>query len=507
MVDIYGYFIIFVLSLTTILFIRSFSSSSGIKSRLPPSPFALPIIGHLHLLAPIPHQALHKLSIKYGPIFRFFLGSVPCLAVSSPELAKEFLRTYEASYLDRPRNATTVYLTYGSKDFMFAPFGPYWKLMKKLVMSDLLNGKTLELLLPLRQDETNWFLHSLSQKAKLGKAVDVKGELMKLTNNVISRMLMSERCSEDENETDDMRKLVPEISEITGKFNLADYIWFCKNLDLQGYKKRVKEIHRRFDQLIERIISEHEDERMKKGKDEVRDLLDILLNISEDETMEMKLTKENIKAFILNLFVAGTDTSALTIEWALAELINHPRIMKKAIEEIDRVVGKNRLLEESDIPNLPYLQAIVKEALRLHPTAPMILRTSTEDCTVGGYLIPAQTLVFVNVWALGRDPQNWDDPLEFNPERFEGSQVDVRGQHFHMLPFGSGRRMCPGTSLAMQVAQVTLGVMIQCFEWKADKNGDMAQVDMEEGQGITLPRANPLICVPVARLDSVIPSM
>ncbi|PWA69170.1 hypothetical protein CTI12_AA300950 [Artemisia annua] len=280
MVDIYGYFIIFVLSLTTILLILSFSSSSGIKSRLPPSLFALPIIGHLHLLAPIPHQALQKLSIKYGPIFRFFLGSVPCLAVSSPELAKEFLRTYEASYLDRPRNSTTVYLTYGSKDFMFAPFGPYWKLMKKLVMSDLLNGKTLVLLLPLRQDETNWFLHSLSQKAKLEKAVDVKGELMKLTNNVISRMLMSERCSEDENETGDMRKLVPEI---TGKFNLADYTWFCKNLDLQGYKKRVKEIHRRFDQLIERIISAHKDERMKKGKDEVRDLLDILLTISEDE--------------------------------------------------------------------------------------------------------------------------------------------------------------------------------------------------------------------------------
>nr|GEW82188.1 cytochrome P450 93A3-like [Tanacetum cinerariifolium] len=507
MVDIYGYLIIFVISLTTIRFVQLFSSSSGIKSRLPPSPYALPIIGHLHLLAPIPHQALHKLSIKYGPIFRFFLGSVPCLAVSSPELAKEFLRTYEASYLDRPRNATTVYLTYGSKDFMFAPFGPYWKLMKKLVMSDLLNGKTLDLLLPLRQDETNWFLHSLSQKAKQGKAVDVKGELMKLTNNVISRMLMSERCSEDENEADDMRKLVPDISEITGKFNLADYIWFLKNLDLQGYGKRVKEIHRRFDQLIERIISEHEDERTKKGNNEVRDVLDILLNISEDETMEMKLTKENIKAFILNLFVAGTDTSALTIEWALAELINRPRIRKKAVEEIDQVVGKNRLLEESDIPNLPYLQAIVKEALRLHPTAPMILRTSTEDCTVGGYLIPAQTLVFVNVWALGRDPQNWDDPLEFSPERFEGSQVDVRGQHFHMLPFGSGRRMCPGTSLAMQVAQVTLGVMVQCFEWKAGEKGDMAQVDMEEGHGITLPRANPLICVPVARLDSIIPSM
>ncbi|KAI3742320.1 hypothetical protein L1987_60000 [Smallanthus sonchifolius] len=328
-------------------------------------------------------KRVRTLMMKMDGIVRFFLGSVPCLAVSSPELAKEFLRTYEASYLDRPKNSTTVYLTYGSKDFMFAPYGPYWKLMKKLVMSELLNDKTLDLLLPVRQDEVNRFINLLSHKAKGGKPVDVKDELLKLTNNVISRMLMSERCSEEENEASDMRKL-------------------------------------------------HEDERRKKGTDEAKDLLDILLKISEDDTMEMKLTKDNIKA--------------------------------------------------SDIPNLPYLQAVVKETLRLHPTAPIIPRTSTEDCIVGGYHVPAKTTVL----------------LTFGPS------VDVRGQHFHMLPFGSGRRMCPGTSLAMQMVQVTLGVMVQCFEWKAGEKGDVAQVDMDEGPGITLPRANPLVCVPVARLNSTL---
>lgn len=379
--------------------------------------------------------------------------------------------------------------------------------MKKLVMSELLNGRTLDLLLPVRQDEINRFMNLLSQNAKLGKPVHLKGELFKLTNNVISRMIMSERCLEDENEAGDMKKLVSEITEISGKFNLADYIWFCKNLDLQGYVRRLKEIHPRFDNLIERIISEHEEERrIRKEKDEVKDLLDILLKILDDDSMEMKLTRDNIKAFILNLFVAGSDSSALAIEWGLAELINHPRVMKKAIEEIDRVIGKTRILEESDIPQLPYLQAIVKETLRLHPAAPIIPRTSTEDCTVGGYHIPSKTTVFVNVWALGRDPEYWDDPLEFRPERFDGSQVDVRGQHFQLLPFGSGRRMCPGMSLGMQLAQVTLGSMIQCFEWKAGEDGNLGRVDMEEGPGITLPRANPLVCVPVARLHSVIPS-
>ncbi|KAL4571643.1 hypothetical protein LXL04_018406 [Taraxacum kok-saghyz] len=503
MVDIHGYFILLLISFISILLFRfrSYHTSSRCKSRLPPTPFSLPIIGHLHLLAPIPHQALHRLSTKYGPIFRFFLGSVPCVAVSSPEMAKEFLRTHETSFLDRPRNTTTVYLTYGSKDFMFAPYGSYWKLMKKLIMSELLNSRTLDLLLPVRKDEINRFMNMVSQKAKLGMPVDLKGELFKLTNNVISRMMVSGRYSEEENEDVDMKKLVTEISEISGRFNLADYVWFCKNLDLQGFGKRLKEIHPLYDKLIERIICEHEEERRKrKDKEEVKDLLDILLNVSEDNSMEMKVSRENIKAFILNLFVAGSDSSALTIEWGLAELINHPRVMKKAIEEIDRVIGKSRCLEESDISNLPYLQAIVKETLRLHPAAPIIPRTSTEDCIVGGYHIPSKTTVFVNVWALGRDPQYWDDPLEFCPERFEGGHVDVRGQHFQMLPFGSGRRMCPGMSLGMQLAQVALGVMVQCFEWKAGQEGELTRVDMEEGPGITLPRANPLVCVPVARL-------
>lgn len=208
-----------------------------------------------------------------------------------------------------------------------------------------------------------------------------------------------------------------------------------------------------------------------------------------------------------DIFAAGTDTSAITVEWALAELINHPEIMEKASQEIDFIIGGNRLVEESDISNLPYLQAIVKETLRLHPTGPMIVRESTEDCFIGGYNIPAKTRLFVNVWAINRDPRHWENPYEFQPERFlsgEGSeknQLDVRGQHYQFLPFGSGRRACPGTSLALQVVQTSLAAMIQCFKWKV--NG---AVDMEEGPGITLPRAHPLVCLPVARIDPV-PSM
>ena len=205
-----------------------------------------------------------------------------------------------------------------------------------------------------------------------------------------------------------------------------------------------------------------------------------------------------------DIFVAGTDTSAITIEWALAELINHPDMMKKAREEIDSVVGKNRLVEESDIINLPYLQALVKETLRFHPPSPISIRESTEDCSINGYEIPAKTRVFINVWAINRDPNHWENPLEFRPERFiveDGkSQLDVRGQHYHYFPFGSGRRACPGTTLALHMVHSTLADMVQCFDWKVI-GGNGTTVDMEEGTGFTLPRAHPLICVPITRIN------
>lgn len=200
---------------------------------------------------------------------------------------------------------------------------------------------------------------------------------------------------------------------------------------------------------------------------------------------------------------AGTDTTAVTLEWALAELINHPKLLKKAREEIDRVVGKNRLVQDTDIPNLPYLEAVVKETLRLHPASPLIPRKSTRDCTVAGYHIQANATVFINVWAINRDANYWENPGIFSPERFVDNNLDVRGQNFHMLTFGSGRRMCPGVSLALQMLHLTLGAMIQCFDWKAGEDGNLTCVDMEEGIGMSVPRLHPLVCVPVARLDPI----
>ncbi|KAI7751996.1 hypothetical protein M8C21_033170 [Ambrosia artemisiifolia] len=237
---------------------------------------------------------------------------------------------------------------------------------------------------------------------------------MKVTNNLIPRIVLGQRCSENAGQADNIRKLVKEITQLIGAFNPSDSIRLLKRLDVQGIMKRAKDVHIRYDALIEKIVKEHEEARKEGKQSEGKDLLNILLDIAEDESMEKKLTRENIKSFILNIFVAGTDNSAITTEWALSELINHPNVMEKARQEIDHVVGKNRLLQESDIPNLPYLQAIIKETLRLHPPVPMIPRKSIEHST--------------------------------------------------------------------------------CFEWKAaGKDGNVCSVDMDEGIGLSNPRANPLL--------------
>ncbi|KAK6941882.1 Cytochrome P450 [Dillenia turbinata] len=347
MADFQGYIVLFLIWLISIIVMRAIFARPKTNIRLPPSPIALPILGHLHLLAPIPHQALHKLSQRYGSLMYIFLGSVPCLVASSAEMAKELLKTHETSFSDRPQSVAVDYLTYGSQDFSFSPYGPYWKFMKKLCMTELLGGRTLDMLLPVRQDEIRRLLQFLAKKAKVGEAVDIGGELMSLTNNVISRMTMSQRCTESEG-AGDIKKLVQETAELTGKFNLSDYIGFCKNLDLQGFKKRLKEVRDRFDAMMERIIKEHEDARRKKkmgDQDEKsKDLLDILLDISEDKASEMRLTVENIKAFILNCSDASFVSSYKTASSKKSAVTRRP--LPKSLPFHNNPIAEQQLINQ-----------------------------------------------------------------------------------------------------------------------------------------------------------------
>lgn len=184
------------------------------------------------------------------------------------------------------------------------------------------------------------------------------------------------------------------------------------------------------------------------------------------------------------------------MEWALSLILNNPHVLKKAQIEIDAVVGHDRLLDEADVAELPYLRCIINETLRMYPAAPLLVpHESSEECDVGGYRVPAGTMLMVNAWAIQNDPRYWEDAAEFKPERFEGSDHGSRGG-CKMIPFGSGRRRCPGEGLAMRILGLGLGSIFQCFDWERDGAG---LVDMSEGAGVSLPRAAPLMAYCKAR--------
>ena len=193
----------------------------------------------------------------------------------------------------------------------------------------------------------------------------------------------------------------------------------------------------------------------------------------------------------------------MTVEWAISELLRKPEIFEEGTEELDRVIGKERWVTEKDIPNLPYIEAIVKETMQMHPVAPMLVpRFSREDINIAGYDIPKNTIVLVNVWTIGRDPVIWEQPLEFIPERFIGKNIDVKGHDFELLPFGSVRRMCPGYSLGLKVIQSSLANLLHGFRWKLPRGMKPEDLNMEEFFGLSTPKKFPLVMVTEPRLSA-----
>eukprot|EP01018_Ginkgo_biloba_P006296 Gb_11310 [translate_table: standard] len=480
------------------------SKTSNGTDNLPPGPTPLPIIGNLHILGKLPHRTLQNLAKKYGPIMYLRLGSVPTVVASSPEMAKEFLKTHDAIFASRPLTSAGKYTSYNYMDLGFAPYGPYWRHMRKVCVLELLTAKRIESFRSMREEEVGLMVDSIREESGHGaKPVNVSGRLSSLTRNIICRMIAGRKHSDEDITGKGFLEMVQEILSVNGAFIIGDFIPSLEWLDLQGIRGRMKNVHAIFDEFAEKVIDEHV-ERMKsnsrqKDQHSKLDFVDVLLEMSE--TPQMEIRRENIKAMIYDMLVAGMDTSATTLEWAMSELLRNPHVMKRVQEELDSVVGNHRRIKEADLSSLEYLQCVVKETLRLFPVAPlMVPHESMEGCTVGGYHIPAKTRLIVNVWAIGRDPDVWEDPLAFRPERFMERDIDaVRGQNFEMIPFGSGRRGCPGASLAIVLVGFVLAQLLQCFDWSVE--GDPAELNMSEVFGVTIPRQFHLFALPRPRLQ------
>ncbi|XP_040986237.1 cytochrome P450 CYP82D47-like isoform X1 [Juglans microcarpa x Juglans regia] len=478
---------------------------------------AWPIIGHMHLLGgrQLTHKTLGAMADKYGPVFTIRLGSHRVLVLNSWEMARECFTVHDKVFSTRPSIAASKLLGYDYAMFGFAPYGSYWREMRKIATVELLSNHRLDMLKHIRASEVGTAIKELYQfwvskgSAESGVLVDMKQWFGDLTQNLALRIVGGKRyfgtnADFDEDEARRFQKVMREFFHLFGVFVLSDAIPFLGWLDLNRYEKRMKRTAKQLDALVGGWLEDHKQKKLSDGKRiEEQDFMDVMLNTLEDAQISGFDADTINKATSLNLILAGSDTTMVTLTWALSLLLNNSDALKKACDELDINVGKDRHVEESDIKDLVYLQAIVKETLRLYPPSPIIgLRAAMEDCTLSaGYHIPADTRLMVNAWKIHRDENIWPNPHEFRPERFLTTHrdMDLRGQNFELIPFGSGRRACPGVSLALQVVHLTLASFLHSFNISKPFNED---VDMTESVGLTNLKATPLEVLLYPRLNS-----
>ncbi|KAJ8648112.1 hypothetical protein MRB53_001135 [Persea americana] len=476
------------------------------QPNLPPSPFKLPILGNLHQLGSSPHRSLHALSQKHGPLMFLHMGLSPTLIVSSRGAAEEIMKTHDLIFSSRPSSFMAQKLLYG-KDVAFAPYDEYWRQTRKICIVELLSSKRVEAYRTVREDEIMNMMKKISSPSSSSQLglVNLSELLGSLTNDIICRVALGKKYSQIEGEDGGsgngsrFKRLLEEFTELLGSFYVGDFIpslaWIGR---LCGLVERAEKNSREWDDLLEGIIKDHEDGKRETVDGNVKDFVDVLLRVQKDTSFGLPLTKDHIKALILDMFAAGTDTTYTAIEWMMAELLRNPKVMKKVQEELRGIAVGNSMFTEDMLHQMNYLKSVIKETMRLHPPIPLLVpRESTKSSKIYGYDIPAKTRVIVNAWATGRDPISWEDPDKFQPERFvdgaNKSHVDFRGHDFELIPFGAGRRICPGIHFAMSTVECTLANLLHRFDWKMP---DGVDIDMDEGHGLTIRKKTPLILVP-----------
>ncbi|KAL0642553.1 hypothetical protein Bca4012_040843 [Brassica carinata] len=446
------------------------------KQNLPPSPPKLPFIGNLHQLQGLLHRRLHDLSKKHGPVMLLHLGFVPILVVSSSEAAEEVLKTHDLECCTRPKALGMQTFSRNGKDIGFASYGEEWRELRKLAVLEFFNAKKVQSFRYIREEENDLTVKKLTESALKQSPVDLSKTLFSLTASIVFRSAFgqnyfeSKRICKEKIEELMFEALANMSFKFSDFFPVAGIGWFIDFV--LGEHKRLYNVFLEVDTFVRKVADDH-----KHG-----------------------VTTPDRPDIVDDLFLAGVDTSAIIMIWAMAELIRNPRVMKKAQDEIRtsiRIKPQERLAEE-DLDKAHYLKLVVKETLRLHPAAPLLLpRETMSPIKIQGYDIPPKTLLIVNAWAIGQDPKHWMNPEEFIPERFMDCPVDYKGHSFEMLPFGSGRRMCPG--MAFGIATVELGLLnlLYFFDWKLPE--ESKGMDMEESGDVTIVKKTPLELVPILR--------
>ncbi|RZC57766.1 hypothetical protein C5167_005066 [Papaver somniferum] len=495
------YFNLLLLTLLPLTLLKVFSwITKSSPTNLPPGPFPLPIFGNLFKLGKRPHESLSQLAQIYGPLMTLKLGSLTTMVVSSSSMAKEVLQKHDQLLSSRIVVDAVKISGHHESSMIWLPPTHQWRALRKLTNTHVFTTQKLDLNQGLRHQKLEELVSYMRQNANAGSAIDIGQAVFTTVLNLISNSFFSIDLADDfgSDSICAFKDAVRGIMWEAGKPNLSVYFPMIRFMDLQRARHGMSKHFGVLDEIYEKIIQQKL-LTLQSGEEKTGDLLDMILDPSHDN--EVQLQHHEIKSLFKDFFVAGTDTTSATIEWVMAELLHNPSKMKKAQQELLDILEKDQPIEDSDIVRLPYLQAIVKETLRLHPPAPFMVPHKTEsNVEIHNFVVPKGAQILVNVWAIGRDPALWKDPTCFNPERFLDLKTDYKGQDFELIPFGSGRRICPGLSLAHRMVHLMVGSLIHSFDWNLENGLKPEDLDMEEEFGFTLAKATLLRPIPTIKL-------
>ncbi|KAI3473942.1 hypothetical protein Pfo_028516 [Paulownia fortunei] len=476
-----------------------FQSKTSKRNRLPPGPPGWPVFGHMFSLGSAPHRTIAGLEAKYGPVVWLKLGSVNTMAVLTAKAASEFFKNHDLSFADRCIVETMTAHGYHNGSLALAPYGSPWRVLRRICTVELFVSKRIK-----RQGASGEGVLKICCPGLRKKGMPMPGEchscgryVFLAAFNMLGNLMMSRDLVDPESEKGmEFYGAMKGVMEWSGRPNVSDLFPWIRWIDLQGLKRRANRDMGIAFGIASGFVKERIADR-KKGGGKERDFLDVLLEF--EGTMRNLENYQKLKSSssycipvtvkttknLQEIFLAGTETTSSSIEWAMTELLRNPATMAKAKNEISGIVGTTDKFQESHIDNLPYLQAVIKETLRLHPPLPFLIpRRAVRDTSFMGYFVPKNTQVFVNVWAIGRDQECWDDA----------------GQHFELIPFGAGRRMCAGLTLGHRMLHFVLGSLLHEFVWELESSVTPDAIDMNERMGITVGKLQPLKAVPRKRV-------